>query len=259
MRKSTKSNWENFWRSKSNVREVYSNADRIVRNLSAVTDLERKRILEIGAGTGRDSFALVKLGAEVVQLDYSDASLEIIRGLLNEEGISVQLIQADAFSLPFPNQTFDVVFHQGLLEHFRKKDARKLLAENVRVLKRGGLLLVDVPQRYHIYTMIKHILILFNRWFAGWEREFSIGELRRVLKSQGLQVIHSYGEWMYPSLCYRILRELVVKLGIRLPMYPRFGGNLSDLRKHIREKAWKLPVALYTSISIGVIARKGWF
>ena len=42
----------------------------------------------------------------------------------------------DAFALPFADGTFDVVFHQGLLEHFRNPD--DLIAENARVLKPGG-------------------------------------------------------------------------------------------------------------------------
>jgi ubiquinone/menaquinone biosynthesis C-methylase UbiE len=256
LRKSTKRNWDSFWKSKNDIHEVYSNADRILRNLSAITDLTGKRVLEIGAGTGRDSFGLVRLGAEVVQLDYSEASLELIRRLRDNERIRVQLIQADAFNLPFPDGSFDVVFHQGLLEHFREKDAQRLLAENVRVLRRGGLLLVDVPQRYHIYTIIKHILILFNRWFAGWEREFSIGELRKLMKAQGLIIIHSYGEWMYPSLFYRMLRGTLQKLGVRLPMYPKIGGRLTNLRWRIRERAWRWPLVLYTAVSIGVLGQK---
>ncbi len=256
MRGSTKSNWENFWKSKTNVHDVYSNADRILRNLIAVTDLKGKSILEVGAGTGRDGFGLARLGAEVFQLDYVESSLAIVRTLSRQEGIRVHLVQGDAFTLPFPDLTFDVVFHQGLLEHFKEDEAQRLLSENVRVLRHGGFLLVDVPQRYHIYTVLKHILIFFGRWFAGWEREFSLPELERILKDHGLSVIRSYGEWMYPSLFYRVLREVLRKFGIRLPLYPQVGGWLTRLRKRMRERAWHSRLAMYTSLSVGVVAQK---
>jgi ubiquinone/menaquinone biosynthesis C-methylase UbiE len=256
LRQSTKSNWESFWKSRTDVHEVYSNVDRILRNLSAVTNVEGKHVLEVGAGTGRDSFGLVKLGAEVVQLDYVESSLAIIRTLSRQEGIRVHIVQGDAFSLPFPDSTFDVVFHQGLLEHFREEDAGNLLSENVRVLKQGGFLLVDVPQRYHIYTIIKHVLIFFHRWFAGWEREFSVRELEQVLRGHGLTLVQSYGDWMYPSLFYRMIRELLKKVGVKLPMYPQVGGVLTRLRTRIREQVSHRKLALYTSISIGVIGRK---
>lgn len=257
MRQSTKSNWEDFWKSKTSVREVYSNADRILRNLLAVTDLKGKYVLEVGAGTGRDSLRLVSFGALVFQVDYAESSLAIIRTISKEEGISVHAIQGDAFALPFGDLSFDVVFHQGLLEHFREDEAQKLLRENIRVLKSGGLLLVDVPQRYHIYTILKHILILIDRWFAGWEREFSIRELKRVVEGEGIQVIHTYGEWMCPSLFYRAMREALRKINVYLPLHPRLIEPLSHLRASIRSRLWHTSLALYTSSSIGVIARKG--
>jgi SAM-dependent methyltransferase len=256
LRQSAKANWQNFWESKRDVHEVYSNADRILRNLAAVTDLERKHVLEVGAGTGRDSLGLGKLGAEVFLLDYAASSLAIIRNLSKQKGIRAHLVQGNAFALPFPDLAFDVVFHQGLLEHFRADGARKLLSENVRVLKHGGYLLVDVPQRYHVYTVIKHILIVFGRWFAGWEREFSVRELERVLRDHGLILVRTYGEWMYPSLLYRIIRELLRKVGIKLPLTPQVGGALTELRKRIRERPLRSRLALYTSISIGVIGQK---
>ena len=53
MKESRLSNWEKFWEEKKEVREVYSNSDRVVRNLSKITDLKGKKILEVGAGTGR--------------------------------------------------------------------------------------------------------------------------------------------------------------------------------------------------------------
>jgi SAM-dependent methyltransferase len=256
LRESRKSDWERFWKSKASVHDVYSNADRILRNLTLVTDLQGKRILEVGAGTGRDSLSFVKRGAVVFQLDYAESSLSIIRTLAEEEGLPVHAVRGDALDLPFLDSTFDVVFHQGLLEHFREKEAQKLLAENVRVLKRGGLLLIDVPQRYHIYTVLKHVLILVRRWFAGWEREFSIRELEGIINALGLTLIHSYGEWMYPSLVYRIIRAALGKMRIALPLYPELGGVFTRLRRRIRERAWRSEIILHTALSIGVIGRK---
>jgi Methylase involved in ubiquinone/menaquinone biosynthesis len=254
-RESTKKHWENFWSVKKHVHEVYSNNDRVLRNIRNVTDLKGKRILEVGAGTGRDSFGMVQVGASVVMIDYSMNSLRIIRDLATEEQINVYAVGGNAFALPFYDETFDIVFHQGLLEHFRKKEAELLIRENVRVLKKGGLLLVDVPQRYHIYTIMKHILIAMNKWFAGWEREFSIGELEGFLRSIGLQPVYRYGEWMYPSLFYRVIREILIKAGIKLPLYPRLSRFTSNVRYNLR-KRFSHNLSLYTGISIGILARK---
>ncbi len=255
-KESTRSHWENFWSDKKEFHEVYSNDNRVLRNLVKLTDLRRKRVLEVGAGTGRDSFGLVERGASVVMLDYASSSLRIIRNIAEEEKIEVSPVGGNAFSLPFPDGTFDIVFHQGLLEHFREKEANNLLLENIRVLKHGGLLLVDVPQRYHVYTLMKHILIALDKWFAGWEREFSIPELDRLLRSLGVNPFYRYGEWMYPSLFYRVVREGLMKVGVKLPLNPAPFKSLTSLRRKIREGLRPTPLALYTSLSCGIVSRK---
>jgi ubiquinone/menaquinone biosynthesis C-methylase UbiE len=256
MKESRRSHWEEFWKEKQEVHEVYSNSDRVVRNLSRITDLRGKKILEVGAGTGRDSFPLLKYGAEVYQLDYSIHSLQIIKRLAAEDHVTVGIIGGDTFRLPFRDQTFDVVFHQGLLEHFRPAQAKALLTENIRVLKNGGLLLVDVPQRFHIYTLIKHLLIAVDKWFAGWEREFSVRELSSLLQQLGIEPVHVYGEWMYPSLAYRAVREGLLKAGVKLPLYPKLFAPLTSLRRKIRESLRDTPVAINTSLSFGIIGKK---
>ncbi len=213
-------------------------------------------MLEVGAGTGRDSFDLVGLGATVVQLDYSENALRIITSIARDRKIDVKPLCGNAFAMPFRDESFDVVFHQGLLEHFQEPKASELLRENVRVLRKGGLLLVDVPQRWHFYTVVKHILIAFNAWFAGWEREFSAGELEQVLRGVGISPVASYGEWMYPSFAYRLVREALLKTGIRLPLHPPKVPGLSSLRRSVREGSMHSALVLLTGHSIGVIGRK---
>jgi SAM-dependent methyltransferase len=256
VKQSSKSQWNIFWSRKQEVGEVYSNSDRIRRNLAKITDLKGKKVLEVGAGTGRDSFALVGLGAKVYQLDYSKNALRIITSIARQENIPVHPLCGDAFALPFHEETFDIVVHQGLLEHFRELDAANLIKENVRVLKHGGLLLVDVPQRWHVYTIMKHILIAFNAWFTGWEREFSIRDLRKILRNHGLAHTAEYGEWMYPSLLYRTIREALRFIGIKLPRYPKTIPVLTAARKSIRERMMQSFLVLYTGLSIGIIGRK---
>jgi len=255
-RESTKSHWENFWSEKKEFHEVYSNSDRVLRNVLNVTELRDKRVLEVGAGTGRDSFGMVEHGAVVFMLDYSINSLNIIKRIATEEKVEVNPVGGNAFSLPFPDGSFDLVFHQGLLEHFRETQANNLLKENIRVLKTGGFLLVDVPQRYHIYTLMKHTLIALDKWFAGWEREFSIPELDKLLRSLGVVPVYRYGEWMYPSLFYRVMREGLRKFGIKLPLRPATIKPLTNIRKKIRESLSGTPIVLHTSLSCGIISRK---
>jgi SAM-dependent methyltransferase len=248
--------WDSFWRRPRPVEEVYGNEGRVARNLARVVGLEGKRVLEVGAGTGRDSVSLASAGAEVFQLDYSMGALRLAKAVAFRAGARVRLLSGDALALPLRDGSFDVVLHQGLLEHFRTPEAARLLAENVRVLKPGGLLLVDVPQRYHPYTVLKHLLIAFGAWFAGWEREFSVRELERDLRGMGLVPVRAYGVWMVPSLAYRVLREGLRKLGVRLPLHPPSVPVVGDYRRRIRAALLRRRASLYSCFSIGVIAQK---
>lgn len=253
-KKSTREHWEKFWQEKEQIDEVYSNEERIYHNLKPLIRVENRKILEVGAGSARDSFQFAAENASVYVLDYSPQALFIVQKLNQQNNAKVHLIQSDAFKIPVPDNTFDIVFHQGLLEHFR--NPIPLIRENYRVLKPGGLLLIDVPQRYHIYTVIKHILILLNKWFAGWETEFSINELTTMLQQNGFVIKHRYGRWMRPSLFYRIIREIFRKINIKLPLYPggfKITRRIRDsLRKRFIEKNW----AFYTFLDIGVVGQK---
>lgn len=229
---------------------MYATDFRIVRNLRDRVDFAHARILEVGAGTGRDSALMAHEGGAVCALDYSEEALKLME---RSGGSGIDIVCGDAFALPFADDTFDVVFHQGLLEHFRNPLA--LLAENRRVLKPGGVLLVDVPQRYHYYTVLKHLMMLFRIWFAGWETEFSVGELRRIVTEAGLRVEHVYGENLSPPIWYRGLRKILLKFGIGLPMYPLQGRRATMVRNGIRNA---IPAKWYinTAMVIGAIARK---
>jgi len=251
---STRAHWEKFWQDREQIEAVYSNEERIYLNLIKVTEIKGKKILEIGAGSGRDSLQLAHENAMVYVLDYSPQALQIIKKLKGRNDNQVHLIQADAFQIPMPDETLDIVFHQGLMEHF--KNPLPLLNEHFRVLKPGGLLLVDVPQRYHIYTLIKHFLIFFNKWFAGWETEFSIKQLKKLVIQSGFTIRHEYGSWMRPSLFYRILREILKKIKIKLPLYPSGFKYTRKLRDRLKDRFITKQWAFYTFLDIGVIGQK---
>jgi len=256
MRKSTEAHWTRFWRERAAIDDVYPTEGRVVEPILSETSVAGKRVLEVGAGSGRDSVALAEAGATAILLDYSVASLEVARGVAERAGRRVHLVRADALRMPFRDADIDVVFHQGLLEHFR--DPMPLLRENVRVLAPGGILLVDVPQRFHLYTVLKHFLIALGRWFAGWETEFTIGELERLMRTAGVTVTRRYGSWMVPGLFYRSMRVVLLRSRVaKLPLYPPALPVLSRLAAAARERFRKTRMSFYTYFVIGALGRKG--
>jgi ubiquinone/menaquinone biosynthesis C-methylase UbiE len=256
VRASTEAHWTRFWRERAEIDDVYPTAGQVADRLLEMGPVEGTRVLEVGAGSGRDSVTLAQRGARIVLLDYSMASLELARDVARRNGVRPLLVRADALRMPFRAGTFDTVFHQGLLEHFR--DPMPLLVENVRALTRGGLLLVDVPQRFHLYTVMKHALIAMGKWFAGWETEFTIGQLTRLMTRAGVRVERRYGAFMVPGLAYRSLRLGFLKLRLaRLPLEPPAVPLLTPLVAGIRGAWERTPLAFYTYFVIGAVGRKG--
>lgn len=255
-RASTLGHWESYWKGhQADIHDTYSTGGRLVREVLADGPVEDRRVMEIGAGSGRDLIELARLGARGIVLDYSPASLAIVQREARASGVQVALVRADALRMPFRDGAIDVSFHQGLLEHFR--DPMPLLRENARVTARGGRVVVDVPQTFHLYTLLKQSLILANAWFAGWETQFTPAGLERRCREAGLDVVRTYGDWMVPGLAYRVAREgLKRAFGLRLPLEPRgpswWSSAWDALRRSLRGRRW----ALYTCHVIGTVARR---
>ncbi len=247
--------WDRFWAGRR-IEEIYPPVTDIIEELKKITKVSNRRILEAGAGTGRDGIRLSQEGADVYLLDYSRESLSLINDYLkkNQKGQRVSLIMADAQNTPFKEKSFDIIFHQGLLEHFPSPDP--LLRENHRILKDNGILLVDVPQTFHIYTIIKHILMLFGVWFGGWERQFTINSLARLLKRHNFEPIHFYGDWSRPGIFYKILRQVLARINLNLPMYPEYLGGITKKFYSLQEKMRKKRLLLSSTLTIGIIAKK---
>ncbi len=245
--------WGRFWDSRGDLDGVYASSPRVLEAVVRHLPSGDRRVLEIGAGTGRDTAALRNQGFRAIALDASPASLALIarsHPALAGRGV----VGGDALHLPFPDAAFDAVFHQGVLEHFGNPAA--FLAENFRVTAPGGLLVVDVPQTYHPWTLLKRVLIRADRWFAGWETEFTIGELERAVRAAGFEIAVAYGDWMVPSLGYRLLREAGKRVSVTLPLHPRGPAALSTARRGLRERLLETRAAHYAAHTIGVVARR---
>jgi SAM-dependent methyltransferase len=247
---SDKGHWNRFWSRPRKLEDIYDNDDRIRREVVRRMTPAGILTLEVGAATARDSAALAEEGAVAVALDYSPEAL--LRA--SEAGGDVLLVCGDALNLPFREDAFDLVFHQGVLEHFRDPDP--LTRECARVLAPGGMLLVDVPQTFHPYTLLKKVLIAAGTWFAGWETQFTAGGLRAHLRNHGLVPEGVYARYFSPSLGYRLIREAMLRLGIRLPLRPVLFPAVHRIRASARSALERSFLGPVTGAVIGVFAGK---
>jgi ubiquinone/menaquinone biosynthesis C-methylase UbiE len=156
--------------------------------------VESKSILEVGCGRGATLLDLASRGANVVGLDYSEEALAQCRELQSLNAVSgrATFVGGDARKMPFPERSFDFVFSVGLIEHFQEPAG--ILLEQYRVLREGGYLLVQVPQKYSLYTVVKKVMIGLGKWpYGGWETEFSDVEISALVSQVGLEPKYVYG------------------------------------------------------------------
>ncbi|MDD1664137.1 MAG: methyltransferase domain-containing protein [Methanomicrobiales archaeon] len=101
------------------------------------------RVLEAGCGIGAQTITLAEKspGAEIISIDLSESSLAQAEERARAAGIThVSFRQADIFSLPFEEGSFDHVFLCFVLEHL--PDPGRALSHLRRVLKPGGTMTV---------------------------------------------------------------------------------------------------------------------
>lgn len=106
-------------------------------------------LLEAGCGYGLTSL-LVGKNVRRTLMDVESKAIEMARLLFATAGQCAKFEFGDIFDMSFPNDTFDVVFNAGVMEHFAFDGRRAALLEMVRVTKPGGKICVAVPNHYSI-------------------------------------------------------------------------------------------------------------
>ncbi|MFL5071480.1 MAG: class I SAM-dependent methyltransferase [Xanthobacteraceae bacterium] len=95
-----------------------------------------QKVLDVAAGNGNVSLAAARRWCDVIATDYVRALLERAQERAIADRLSVEVREADAESLPFPDGSFDVVVSSfGVMF---TPDQERAAAELIRVCKRGG-------------------------------------------------------------------------------------------------------------------------
>lgn len=127
------------------ARAMNASHDALTRwGLSHVTIGSRADVLDVGCGGGRTIETLVSRTTEgkVFGVDYSPASVAVAREI-NRSSIErgrVQIHEGSVSSLPFPDETFDLV--TAIETHYYWPDLAADVREVMRVLKSGGTFII---------------------------------------------------------------------------------------------------------------------
>ena len=111
--------------------------------LPFVKDVGGKNVCVLGSGDNEVAFALVGLGGHVTSVDISERRLDVAADRARTLGLELSFLRADVTDLSvLEDDTFDLVYTGGHMSVW-VCDIQKYYAEAVRILKPGGLFLVN--------------------------------------------------------------------------------------------------------------------
>jgi ubiquinone/menaquinone biosynthesis C-methylase UbiE len=130
-------------------------------------------VLEIGGGIGTDLAQFAAHGAKVTDVDLAAGHLRLAEENFRLRGLGGRFIHQDAESLPFPDESFDLVYSNGVLHH--TPNTRAVVSEIRRVLRPGGRVIVMLYAENSLHYWRKMV------WLFGVKQglldQVSMGEI----------------------------------------------------------------------------------
>lgn len=158
-------------------------------------DVNEQDILELGCNVGGSSIVMTALGARVSAIDIDPAMVRIAKANFARHGLNdkadIQSVN-DSRELPYPDNSFDHVIANSVLEYVAPEHLDSVLAELHRTLKPGGSLFICgtasrvAPKEIHSGRWLVNYI---PRWFDQWtgrqpQRGLSPLQLGRALNGR---------------------------------------------------------------------------
>lgn len=137
-------------------------------------------VLEVGCGAAVDLARFAKGGAICTGVDIVASAIALAEANFRQQGLTADLRVANGEALPFPDNTFDLVYAHGVVQY--TADPQRLVDEVRRVLKPGG------EAVFQVYNRVSWLNALSKLMKVGLEHDdapvllkLTIGEFRRLL------------------------------------------------------------------------------
>jgi len=177
--------------------------------IQSITNLQGKRILDVGCGGGILAESLSKAGATVTGIDLSSKALKVAELHQLESGTSVRYLTISAEDLAKEeSQSCDVVTCMEMLEHV--PDPSSVVQACAKLCKPGGHIFFSTLNRNpksYLFAIIgaEYILQLLPKGTHQYEKFIKPSELAQFTRAAGLEVIELKGMTYNPiTQIYRL-------------------------------------------------------
>lgn len=198
----------------------YKRHSHLLKCLDAI-NFKNKRVLEIGLGLGADSEQIIRRGAIWSGIDLTPASVDRVTRRLSLRNLLYERLEVGSVcSLPFAQDTFDIVFTHGCL--MCVPEIQKAQSEIYRVLKPDGQLITMLYAKhslnYWVSIFVLRRLALMLVYLSGLKPKGIVG--------QHLDNAHKVGLFNYLRMENFIHRNTDGPLNPYIKVY-----SLKDVRK----------------------------
>nr|WP_039042954.1 class I SAM-dependent methyltransferase [Sporosarcina sp. ZBG7A] len=100
--------------------------------------LSPKKVLELGAGPGRNSIYMAKQGSSVSAIDLSNKAIEWAKERADEEGLNLDFHCVSLFNFEFEPNSYDFIYDCGMFHHLAPHRRLTYLEIIKKALKKGG-------------------------------------------------------------------------------------------------------------------------
>ena len=177
--------------------------------IQSITNLQGKRVLDVGCGGGILAESLSKAGATVTGIDLSSKALKVAELHQLESGTSVRYLTISAEDLAKEeSQSYDVVTCMEMLEHV--PDPSSVVQACAKLCKPGGHIFFSTLNRNpksYLFAIIgaEYILQLLPKGTHQYEKFIKPSELAQFTRAAGLDVLQLKGMTYNPiTQIYRL-------------------------------------------------------
>ena len=153
--------WEQIWKSSNIPPRFQSDAapsDTVIEWMKIIP--LGGVVLDVGCGVGRHVLYLGKRGFQVAGVDISPSGVKTAQAACAERGFVLDGQVSDMTTLPWLDKSFDAALSTSTIHHQLRAAIVQTLAEVWRVLKPGGVFLVDFPNTETITYQASRDLVI---------------------------------------------------------------------------------------------------
>lgn len=157
-------------------------------------------LLDVGCGSGIVTRDLLQYGFKISGVDFSSQAIQFARSY----NLDINFQHSSIYSMPFPDQTFDIVICLGVLQTV--KDPDKALSEMKRLLKKNGLLIIRTLNSLSLSS----IKTKRDNPSFSFYNPFTF---RKEIRKKGFKVFLPKGIYFFPAKLH-FLTDLTIKTNL---------------------------------------------